>query len=99
MTPRNIVATLARRFVHDVYDVTLLLQDVRGLDSRFGRFTSGEGGWEDAFPGVERTSRWLSRTALPELLADAGYDSVDVGDDHVERNPGRRRARALATRQ
>lgn len=45
-----------------------------------------EGGWDDAFSGVQPTSNWLLRAELLRLLADVGYDSVVVIDDRAERN-------------
>lgn len=46
----------------------------------------GEKGWRDAFSGLEPSSRWLHRDSLLELLDDAGFDSVEVIRQRIERN-------------
>lgn len=46
----------------------------------------GEGGWSDAFSGLEAASAWLHREALLELLHDVGFESVEVVRDRIERN-------------
>jgi SAM-dependent methyltransferase len=55
-----------------------------------------EGGWRDAFSGVEDTSRWLERESLLELVQDVGFDQVEIVSDRIERNGSR--ITMLATR-
>jgi SAM-dependent methyltransferase len=152
--PKNIACALVRLFVHEVENARLVLEDVRDLDTGFGRFDvlfhvgvlyhlsdpvehifriSGmanvllldthyetdsterpradltragrsyqahlytEGGWGDAFSGVEDTSRWLDRGSLLELLNHVGFDRVEIASDRVERNGSR--ITLLATRR
>lgn len=45
-----------------------------------------EGGWQDAFSGVEDTSQWLYREDLLELLRTIGFTEIEVLRDEVERN-------------
>ena len=45
-----------------------------------------EGGWQDAFSGVEATSHWLFRDDLLQLVRDAGFPEIEIIRDVVERN-------------
>jgi tRNA (mo5U34)-methyltransferase len=45
-----------------------------------------EGGWRDNFSGVESAACWLDRADLLRVLSDAGYTSVEIMDDRLERN-------------
>ena len=56
---------------------------------RYGAYRIREGGWGDAFSGVEEMSRWLDRDSLLELVRDVGFSEVEVLDDRAERNGAR----------
>jgi hypothetical protein len=45
-----------------------------------------EGGWQDAFSGVQDASRWLHRDSLLQAVRDAGYPEIEVFSDRKERN-------------
>jgi hypothetical protein len=60
--------------------------DVRHAGRTYKAFVYREGGWGEAFSGVEPTARWLHLDALLQAVRDAGFRSVEVIDDRAERN-------------
>ena len=56
-----------------------------GVEYRYRRFDEGGGG-ERAFAGRHEHSRWLLLDHLVALLGEAGFGTVDVVDQRLERN-------------
>ncbi len=67
-------------------DTTFPRCDIRIDDKVYQAYAYGEKGWKDPFSGVEPESLWLHRQALLDVLTDAGFTSLEVFKDRIERN-------------
>lgn len=86
------IAELADRLLLDTHvagDTTRERSDVVVGESTYEARVHWEGGWRDAFSGVDQSSRWLEREALFRVLRDAGFTRTEVLSDRVERNGSR----------
>jgi tRNA (mo5U34)-methyltransferase len=83
--PRNVPATLARLFIHNVSNATVALKDVRDLDESFGQFDIlfHSGVLYHLMNPVEHLVT-VSRIA-PEMMLDTHYadDNTDLTIDDI----------------
>jgi len=84
------VRDLADNLVLDTHvthdDTNFPRDDIHYQGQTYRAHVYREGGWADVFSGVEPASRWLHQDALVQVLRDAGYASVDVVGERLERN-------------
>jgi hypothetical protein len=84
------IRDLAESLVLDTHvtlaDTTFARDDIHYGGKTYRAHLYREGGWADVFSGVEPASRWLDQGALVEVLHDAGYASVEVVGERLERN-------------